>query len=127
MEPKAPPNSPVLSSHERSFTEDILPKDFDLDQTLSSSGITVEVINDCDPFQPAEVNIRIHRLDEAIQRAQVSSLNDAVEAIRNGWGDGPAKCYQDAAQKAGLKAVERSILHQDIRVSFSHNNIPSTC
>ena len=135
------------------FTEDFLPKDFNLDQTLSSSGITVElvpnivehkdqgsyelvanpsclhllsrsyptfkVINDYDPFRPAEADIRIHGLEEAKKRARVSSLNNAVEAIRSGWGDGPAECYQNAARKAGLEsALESSILNWDIRVSL---------
>ncbi|KAL2042895.1 hypothetical protein N7G274_004655 [Stereocaulon virgatum] len=197
----APPNSPVLSSHEQSseldhpqsvesleavaslgtnedppeillhhsnelhpyfssepwtlvhfFTEDFLPKGFNLDQTLSSSSITVElvpnivehkdqgsyelvattsclhllsrsyptfkVIKDYDPFKPAEADIRIHVLEEAKKRARVSPLNDAVEAIRNGWGDGPAECYQNAARKAGLEsALESSILNWDIKQS----------
>ena len=142
------------------FTEDILPKDFNLDQTLSCSGITVElvpnivehkdqgsyelvattsclhmlsrsyptfkVISDYDPFKPAEADIHIHGLEEAKKKARASSLNNAVEAIRNGWGDGPAKCYQNAARKSGLaSALESSILNRDIKVSFRDNYIPA--
>ena len=86
---------------------------------LSRSYPTFILIADYDPFKPAEADIRIHGLEEAKKKARVSSLNNAVEAIRNGWGDGPAECYQNAARKAGLEsALESSILHWDIKVSF---------
>ena len=78
-----------------------------------------KAITDYDPFEPAEAAIRIHGLEGAKQRARVSSLNNAVEAILNGWGDGPAECYQDAARNAGLEsALESLILSWDIKVSF---------
>ena len=78
-----------------------------------------KAITDYDPFEPAEADKRIHGLEEAKERARVSSLNNAVEAIRNGWEDGPAECYQNAARKAGLEsALESSILNWDIKVSF---------
>ena len=90
------------------FTDYILPKDFNLDQHLCLLGI-----------KPAQADKCIHGLEEAKERAQVISLNNAVKAIRNGWKDGPAECYQDAARKAGLEsALESSILNWDIKVCF---------
>ena len=77
-----------------------------------------KAVTDYDPFKPAEADICIHRLEEAEKRARVS-LNNAVEAIRNRWGDGPAEYYQDTARNAGLEsALESLILNWDIKVSF---------
>ncbi|KAL2039392.1 hypothetical protein N7G274_007664 [Stereocaulon virgatum] len=80
--------------------------------------MTNEPVVDHDPFEPAETHIRIHGLYEANKRAQVSSLNDAVEAMRNGWESGPAECYRNTTEKVRLgTALERSILNWDIQQS----------
>ena len=78
-----------------------------------------EVVMNYNPFKPAEADVRIHGRYEADKIARVNSLNNAVEAIRNGWGPGPVECYQNAAKKVGLQtALEQSILNWDIHVSY---------
>lgn len=78
-----------------------------------------------DPFKPAEEDVRIHGMWEAKRRARVNTLSNAADAIRNGWGYGPAECYRSVIAKAGLGTeLERTILNWDIQVSYSHILLP---
>ena len=69
---------------------------------LSEKFHDFKLVADYDPFEPTEDGIRIHGICEAKKRARVNSLNNAVKAIRNGWGRGPVECYRNATGKAGL-------------------------
>ena len=137
------------------FHRGILPKDFDLDQVIQDSGITINMVPyivknenqrsyelvvaipcldllskiprdfrlvvNYDPFEPAVEDIRIHGIWEAKNRARVSTLNNAAEAIRKGWGYGPGECYRNVIGKAGLViAFEKAILSWDIQVIYMH-------
>lgn len=139
----------------RLFPRGILLKDFDLDQILRDSGITMKTVPyivknenqrsyelvvampcldllskiprdfrlvvNYDPFEPAVEDIRIHGIWEAKNRARISTLNNAAEAIRNGWGYGPGECYRNVIGKAGLViALEKAILNWDIQVTYLH-------
>ena len=139
----------------RVFLRGILSKDFDLDQVIQDSGITINMVPyivknenqrsyelvvaipcldllskvppnfklgvNYDPFEPAVEDIRIHGIWEAKNRARVSTLNNAAEAIRNGWGYGPGECYRNAIGKAGLvMALEKAILNWDFQVTYLH-------
>ncbi|KAL8903399.1 MAG: hypothetical protein Q9207_003945 [Kuettlingeria erythrocarpa] len=85
-------------------------------EALSSSFRDFELVLNHDPFEPAEEDIRVHGIWEAKRRARTDTLTTAADAIRNGWGAGPAECYRRACENAGLKAaLERAILGWDIR------------
>ena len=84
-----------------------------------------KLVVDYDPFEPAEEAIRVQGIWEAKKRARISALDNAVEAIRKGWGYGPAECYREAFSKAGLATeLERAILNWDIRVSYLEIHLP---
>ena len=139
----------------RFFTDKALPKNFDLDRSLTDAGIIINVIPhiaqhkragsyelviatsyldfllekfkdfhlvvDYDPFEPAEKDIRIHGSWEAKRKARTNTLKNAVEAIRNGWGQQPAECYREIIRQAGLEIeLENLILNWDSQVSYSH-------
>lgn len=87
---------------------------------LSEKFHDFQLVVDYNPFEPAEDDIRIHGICEAKYRARANSLNNAVNAIRNGWGCEPAECYRNATRKAGLRTtLERALLNWDIQVSCS--------
>lgn len=74
-----------------------------------------------DPFKPVAEDIRTHGIRDAKRRARINTLSNAADAIRNGWGYGPAKCYRRAIAKAGLGTeLEGAILNWDIQVSYPH-------
>lgn len=75
------------------------------------------LVNNYDPFAPAEDDVRIHGFVEAKRRARVKALPNAVEAICEGWKPA-SECYHNAVVIAGLEtALDRAILERDIRVS----------
>lgn len=77
-----------------------------------------QLIFDYNSFMPTEKNVSVHGIWEAKNRARINTLNNAAEAIRSGWGHGPAKCYRSTIEKAGLGTeLERAILSWDIQVS----------
>ena len=87
-----------------------------------SHGFKIEV--GYDPFEPAEEDIRIFGTSEAIKKAQINTLNNAAEAICNGWGHGPAKCYRMIINEAGLDLeLERAIVSWKIQVIYPHDHL----
>ena len=88
---------------------------------LSEKSHEFKLAVDYDPFEPAEEDICIHGTWEAKERARINTLNNAAEAIRNGWGYGPAECYRSIISKADLGTeLERVIMNWDIQVSDPH-------
>lgn len=51
---------------------------------------------------PGEVNV--FGLQTAKEMTNRRLLSNAVDAISNGWGEGPSLCYRDAAKASGLEA-----------------------
>ena len=59
---------------------------------LSEEFHDFSLVEDYDPFEPADEDVRAHGIWEAQRRTQTNALNNAAEATRrtNGWGYGPA-------------------------------------
>lgn len=84
-----------------------------------------ELVLDHDPFEPAEEDVCLYGIWEAEKRARMNTLTIGAEAIRNGWGCGPAECYRKVSEDAGLRiALERAILNWDIQVRYPHIHLP---
>jgi len=80
-----------------------------------------KLINPCNPFMPAEDDVRLYGTYEATKRARADSLFTAVQAIRVGREYGSAEYNRDITMEAGLgTALERAILNWDIQVSLPY-------
>ena len=81
---------------------------------------------DYDPSKPDEEDIHIHGIREAKKGARINTFNNAAEATCNGWGYGPAVCYRNVIEKAGLgKQLERAALDWDVQLIYSYFYLPT--
>ena len=88
---------------------------------LSKISLAFKIEVDYDPFEPAEEDLHAFGTSEAKKKAQINTLNNAAEAICNGWGHGPAKCYRIIINQAGLEPeLERAIVSWKIQVICPH-------
>jgi len=79
------------------------------------------MVVDYDSFELVDEDIRNHGIWEANKRARINTLDNAVEATRNGWGHKLAECYRIAICKVGFETeLERAILNWDIQVSYPY-------
>ena len=56
---------------------------------LSEKFHDFSLVEDYDPFEPADKDVRAHGIWEAKRRTQTNTLNNVAEATRNEWGYGP--------------------------------------
>ena len=111
---------PYIVEHENAGPFEVIVATPRLDW-LSEKFHDFKLVADYDPFEPVEEDIRTYGIREAKKRVRINTLNNAAEAIRNGWGYGPAECYRNAVEKAGLGTeLEKAILNWDIQVTYPH-------
>ncbi len=53
---------------------------------------------------PNSGEVNVFGLQTAKEMANRRFLSNAVDAVSNGWGEGPGWCYRDAAKSSGLEA-----------------------
>jgi hypothetical protein len=74
-------------------------------------GDRYHVQHQVDPTTPDSGEVEIYGLQKAKERARRRFLDNAVNAISNGWCEGPGQCYRRAAELHGLDARLGEALH----------------